>query len=214
MSERPVSGEHGKRVTFCDESRGGFGWISAEPAWMGRTSHALVTDRGVWLVDPVDFPGLDERVRSVGKPCGVLQLLDRHVRDCTAVAARLAVPHLITPERVPGSPFAAVRVPGPLGWSETALWWQDRRTLIVGEAVGTVRYYCAPGRALGVNPVLRVFRPPVALLRFEPEHILCGHGAGVHEGAADCLRDAVRRARRDLPAVVPRLAAARRHSVV
>ena len=67
---------------FCDESDGGFGWISPEPAWMGRASHALAADGGVWLVDPVDFAGLDERVRSLGEPRAVLQLLGWHNRDC------------------------------------------------------------------------------------------------------------------------------------
>ena len=53
----------------------------------------------------------------------MLQLLDRHNRDCAEVAQRLGVPHLKVPDAVPGSPFEAIpalRVPG---WKETALWW-------------------------------------------------------------------------------------------
>jgi hypothetical protein len=201
-------------VSFCDESESGFGWIAAEPDWLGRTSHALVSDGDVWLVDPVDFAGLDERVAALGRPRGVLQLLDRHGRDCAALSARLGVPHLITPAELPGSPFEPVRVKGRGGWRETALWWPEQRTLIVAEAVGTVRFYCAPGRSLGVNPVLRLLRPPTVLLGFAPEHILCGHGWGVHDGASDALQHAVRCARRELPAVLPRLAVARRHSAL
>jgi len=199
---------------FCDESDDGFGWIAAEPTWMGRASHALAASGGVWLIDPVDVAGLDERVATLGEPRAVLQLLGWHHRDCAAVAARLGVPHLVCPVDVPGSPFEAIRVPGIPGWRETALWWAERRTLIVSEAVGTVRYYRAPGRVLGIHPVLRAFRPPRTLLRFEPEHILCGHGAGVHDGATEALRTAVGHARRDLPAALPRLVAARRHSAV
>ena len=200
-------------AAFCDEDEGGFGWVAAEPGWMERASHALVADGGVWLVDPVDFPGLDEQAYSRGEPRGVLQLLGRHHRDSAAVAARLGVPHLVTPAEVPGSPFQAVRIEGIRGWHETALWWPDRRTLIVAEAVGTVRYFCAPGQPLGVHPVLRLFRPPTALLRFKPDHILCGHGKGLHTDAATALQDAVSRARRDLPLVLPRLASARRSAV-
>jgi len=78
-------------------------------------------------------------------------------------------------------------------------------TFVVADAVGTAAYYVAPGRRLGVNPVMRLFRPPKALLRFEPEHVLVGHGEGLHENATEELRLAVRHARRDLPRVVPKL---------
>ena len=196
---------------FCDESDGGFGWISREPDWMARTSHALALDGRVWLVDPVDFAGLDGRIRALGEPAGVLQLVGWHNRDSAAIAARLGVPRLVTPAEVPG--LEAIPVKGFPRWRETALWWPERRTLVVGEAVGTVRYYRAPGRAVGIHPFLRL-RPPAALTRLEPEHILCGHGAGVHDGAAAALREAVRHARRDLPAVIPRIVRAKRHPAV
>jgi hypothetical protein len=198
-------------VLLCDESDTGFGWISPAPDWMARASHALAADGRVWLIDPVDFGGLDDRVRLLGDPAGVLQLLGWHHRDSAAIAARLGVAHLITPDAVPDSPFETTRIAGIRGWRETALWWPEERTLIVAEAVGTVRYYCAPGRPLGIHPFFRVFRPPSALLRFEPDHILCGHGPGLHADAAKTLRDTVDRARRDLPVVLPRIAAARRH---
>ncbi len=197
-------------VTICDESDAGFGWIAPEPAWMERTAHALVADAGVWLVDPVDFPGLDDRVTTLGEPRGVLQLLDRHGRDCATLAARLGVPRLVNPSTVPGSPFKAFAVPAVPGWNETALWWAERRTLVVTEALGTARYYRAPGRALGINPVLRLLRPPTALLDYEPEHLLVGHGAGLHENVTAELGEALRRSRRDLLRVTPRILGARR----
>jgi hypothetical protein len=104
-------------------------------------------------------------------------------------------------------------VPAVPGWAETALWWPERSTLVVTEAVGTASYYRAPGRAVGVNPVLRLLRPPTALLRYRPDHLLVGHGAGLHEDTAAALEHAVRRSRRDLPRVVPRLFAAGRATV-
>jgi hypothetical protein len=197
-------------VTICDESDAGFGWISPEPPWMGRASHALVEGGGVWLVDPVDVPGLEDRVGALGEPRGVLQLLGRHTRDCARLAARLGVPHLVTPSTVPDSPFALFPVPGVPGWKESALWWAERRTLVVSEAVGTTRYYRAPGRPLGVHPLLRLLRPPTVLLGYRPEHLLVGHGAGLHEDAAEALVEAVKRARRELPRTVPRMLGARR----
>jgi hypothetical protein len=42
--------------------------------------------------------------------------------------------------------------------------------------------------------------PPRSLLAVEPEHILVGHGEGVHEHASTALREAVEHAqRRALP---------------
>ena len=43
----------------------------------------------VWLFDVIDDPDLDARVRELGEPAAVVQLLDRHNRDCGAVAQRL-----------------------------------------------------------------------------------------------------------------------------
>ena len=45
---------------------------------------------------------------ALGEPAGVVQLLDRHNRDCAAVAAELGVPHLVVPDAVPDSPFEAI----------------------------------------------------------------------------------------------------------
>lgn len=193
-------------VTFCDESEWGFGWIADEPAWMQRASHALRDDRGgVWLIDPVDFPGLDERVRALGRPAGVLQLLDRHNRDCAPVSARLGVPIWIAPRAVPGSPFEVVEVRRWKRWQEVALWWPERKVLVVAEALGTPRYYRAPGEELGVHPLMRPV-PPRLLERFPAEHVLCGHGAGVHgPGAAAAVHAALSAARSNGLRVLPRL---------
>ena len=192
-------------VTFCDEQPWGFGWIAAEPRFLQRASHALLADDGcVWLIDPVDFPGLDERVRALGRPAGVIQLLDRHRRDCAPVSARLGVPIWITPRAVPGSPFEVVELKRSRRWQESALWWPQQRVLVVAEAVGTVRYFRAPGEALGIHPLLRL-TPPRALLAYEPEHVLVGHGAGVHENASTALRDAIRHSRVNALRVIPRL---------
>ena len=192
-------------VTFCDEAPWGFGWIAAEPRFMQRASHALLAGGGVWLIDPVDFPGLDERVRALGRPAGVIQLLDRHGRDSASVSARLGVPIWITPPAaVPGAPFEVITVKRSRVWRESALWWPEQRVLVVAEAVGTAGYFRAPGEALGVHPLLRL-APPRRLLGFEPEHVLVGHGAGVHESATGALHAAIRNSRRDALRVLPRL---------
>ena len=175
---------------LADEWDGGFGWIVDEP--LSRASHALLLGGGVWLIDPVDVPEAEEHVRALGEPAGVLQLLDRHNRDCAEVAARLGVPHV----KLSGAgPFEAVRVVDLPRWKEIVLWWPARRVLIAADALGTFAYWVARGERLGVHPLLRLF-PPRQLERLEPEHILAGHGTGVHEGATPALQEALRTSRR------------------
>ena len=184
----------------------GFSWVMREA--MTRTSHALATDDGVWLVDPVDEPEAMERAAALGPPAGVLQLLDRHNRDAAAIAARLGVPHLRVPDSVPGSPFSVVRVIDIPIWHEIALWWPERRVLAVAEVVGTNESYTLGHGAVGVQATLRL-RPPGALRGYQPEHLLVGHGRGVHgPEAAEALTRAYARSRRDLPRLallVPKL---------
>jgi len=181
-------------MRFCDD-RGehGFSWIVNEP--MARTSHALAADGMVWLVDPVDWPEAIDRAVALGRPAAVLQLLDRHNRDCAAVAERLGVPHLVAPTEIPGSPFEIVDVVRRKRWQEAALWWPAKRTLVVAEAVGTIPFFTVAGDPVGVHGLLKPF-PPKALCAFEPEHLLVGHGEGLHgPGTAPALATALRRSR-------------------
>jgi hypothetical protein len=187
-------------VRVCDELEdGSFGWI--EPGFLRRCSHALAVDGRVYVIDPGDEDGLDERINAAGEPAGVIQLLDRHNRDCTELARRLAVPlhYLAAP-----APFVAIPLATPPRWNEIALWWPERRVLVCADALGTISYFRAPGERLGVHPLLRL-RPPRALRRVYPEHVLTGHGAGVHDDAAAALHEALRTSRRRLPAALGRL---------
>jgi hypothetical protein len=185
-------------VRLCDETEWGFGWLQEER--LQRTSHALRAEGRVWLFDPVDSPGVEERIRALGEPAGVIQLLDRHRRDCAALAGRLGVPlHEMPFDGVPGAPFVPVPIVQRRLWREVALWWPEEKVLLCGDALGTVRYFVAPGELLGVHPLLRV-TPPKALSRFAPRHVLCGHGEGVHgDEAAPALAEALTTARRRLP---------------
>jgi hypothetical protein len=199
-------------VTY-DDFDFGFSWLPDEA--LSRTAHAIDTGDGVWLVDPVDVPEAIERARALGTPAGVIQLLDRHNRDCAAIAARLGVPYLRLPGTVPGSPFQVIDVLDIPRWHERALWWPERRVLVVAEVVGTNGIYrLGPGPA-GIHPMLRA-APPGALRHYQPEHLLVGHGRGVHGPlAAGGLEDAYDRARKDLPKLALKLpgmakAAARR----
>ena len=146
--------------------------------------------------------------QALGEPAGLLQLLERHNRDGAQIADRLGVPHLRLPSAVPGSPFEVVSVVSVPGWRELALWWADRRVLVVSEAIGTGPMFRPSGGATaGVHLFLRGLTPS-ALRRFEPEHLLVGHGRNVHEGATEALRTAYARRLRDLPRVLKRLPSA------
>lgn len=166
---------------------------------MGRASHALLAGDRVWLIDPVDEPEAEAGVRSLGEPAGVLQLLDRHNRGCAAWAARLGVPHLRAWESTGDAPFEALPVRRSRWWKEVALWEPARRTLVCADALGTLPYFRAPVERIGWHPLVRPF-PPRSLARVDPERILVGHGAGIHDEAAGALRDALARGRRRMPA--------------
>jgi hypothetical protein len=148
------------------------------------------------VIDPVAWPEAEARIRSLGEPAGVIQLLDRHNRGCTEVAERLGVPHLRVPDEAP--PFEVVRLVENRRWRERALWWPEGRVLVVADALGTAGYFLARGERLAVHPILRFF-PPRRLGRFAPESVLVGHGEGVHDGATEALHEALRTARRRLP---------------
>jgi hypothetical protein len=161
-------------------------WI--EPGFMQRASHAV----DGWVIDPVYD---EDALARVIEPVGVVQLLDRHERDCARVAALLGVLHHVVPDEPPArAPFEVLPVLRRKRWHEVALWFPEHRTLVCADALGTAQYYRAPGERIAVSPLLRL-TPPRVLLRVEPEHVLVGHGAGLHEDAAAAVRSAVTGAR-------------------
>ena len=183
-------------VRFCDEFDRGFGWI-IEDELLRRCSHALVADGRVWLTDPVDGEGVEERVRAAGEPAGVIQLLDRHRRDSRELARRLGVPHHEVPvELIDGAPFEFLVVRKGWWWKEVALWWPEPRVLVCADALGTVGYFVAPEERLGLHPLLRPIPPRRRLGGVQPEVVLCGHGDGILSGADAPFQEALSTARR------------------
>ncbi len=196
------------RLRPLDTFAFGFSWIVDEP--LRRASHALVDDARVWLVDPVDVADAIERAQGLGAVAGVVQLLDRHNRDCAQLARRLDVPHARVPDALPDTPFEVLSVVHLPRWRESALWWPGRRALVVAEAVGTAPLFTAGRAPAGIHPLLRL-RPPGRLRGIPPEHLLVGHGEGVHgAAAAPALEQAYARSRRDLPRVLAALPSAMR----
>lgn len=178
----------------------GLSWLADEGEMMQRACHAVRLGGTVWVVDPVDVQGLDERIASVGEPAGVLQLLDRHDRDCAVVAERFGIPHHRIPfGGVDGAGFETVTVIRNRLWNEVAIWSAADRALVVPEAVGSAPYFRSGDEAIGVHPFLRLI-PPRKLSAYEPVHLLTGHGTGMHgPGTPEALRDALDASRRRLP---------------
>ena len=179
----------------------GLSWLADGEEKMARACHAVATETGVWVIDPVIVDGLEERIAELGAPIGVIQLLDRHDRDCAELAERLGVPHHRIPfDGVPDSPFEVIRVIDNRFWKEAALWWPERSALVVAEAVGSAAYFRAGSEQLGVHPMLRPTPPRGRLGRYRPEHLLSGHGTGMHgPETADALADCLAGSRRRIP---------------
>jgi hypothetical protein len=177
----------------------GITWI--EQNAMARAAHALVDDGRVWLIDPYENAEAMAAAAELGPPAGVLQLLDRHNRDCQAIAQRLGVPLLRLPADTAdtaGTPFTAMSIISNRAWREVALWWADERALVVAEAIGTAPAF-ALGRRAGVHPMLRLVPPRAKLSGFEPERLLVGHGEAIESGADPALSEALAHSRRDVP---------------
>jgi hypothetical protein len=180
---------------FCDEQDWGFGWITEEK--LRRTSHAVRTREGVWIFDPVRWQPALERARELGTVVGVVQLLDRHGRDSADVAAALGVANYVVPlQGVSAAGLETLPIRTGRFWKEVAAWIPEHRALVCGDALGTVAYFRARNERIGLHPLLRP-RPPRSLGRYEPRHILVGHGEGIHgEDVPAALEEALRTARR------------------
>jgi hypothetical protein len=181
-----------------DEHDDCFGWTADER--IARTSHALRVAGRVYLIDPLAGDGVEQRVQSLGEPAAVLQLLDRHKRDCAEWARRLGVPHLRAWEGVPGTPFELLPVYDNRVWREVALWEPATATLVCADSLGTLAYFRAPGERIGWHPLVRLLPPP-AFRGVAPLRILVGHGRGLDVAAEAALAELVEHGRgRLLPA--------------
>lgn len=203
-----------------DEWDAGFGWV-AHPEEVGhRTSHALLGDDGdVWVVDPLDAPGLDDRLAALGSVAGVVVCSDYHARDAATLARRhdvsvhlprwlsrarerLDAPVTTVTDAVGASGFEMRRcVPFP-GWNEALLVHERDATLYVPDVLGTTRLFTVGPERVGSYLLCRVRFPKRAFAGLAPERLLVGHGEGVFDDAAGALDTALSGTRRRLPAAL------------
>jgi hypothetical protein len=190
----------------------GVGWLAHPEETMERASHALTTEAGVYLVDPVDAAGVEELVEDLDGVVGVVVLSNYHSRDATAFADRHDVP-VYLPDgldevvtgveverfsgRLPGSGYTLLPVDVSASWQEYALF--DGETLYVSESVGTADYFRVGDERLGVLTLRRLSPPREALGGLQPERLLVGHGEGIHRDATVALSDALVHSRARFP---------------
>ncbi len=216
MIYMPMKGDGSTTLAEIDRFDGGVGWVAYPNETMQRASHALDTDEGLWLVDPVDADSLDELLAEFGEVAGVVVCLDRHKRDAAQIARRhdvsVHIPRWMSDvaskidaptERVDGQlsgtdyELFEIRNSSVPPWQEAGLYNPDTGTLVVPESVGTASYFTVESERLGVHPMLRMVPPRKTLGRFTPERVLVGHGAGVLDDAADALAAALAGSKRN-----------------
>ncbi|EMA72759.1 hypothetical protein [Halorubrum distributum] len=143
-----------------DRWDGGIGWLAHPNETGHRTSHAVVgEDGGVWLIDPIDAPRIDEELSTFGDVRGVIVCSNYHVRGADVFAARYDVPVYCPPwlsrgtsqldasiepetNTVGTSGFELRRCRPFPGWSEAIAYRGFDETLYVPDVLGTSR--CSP----------------------------------------------------------------------
>ena len=202
-------------VQVIDEGDDAVGWLAHPEEDGQRASHALATRDGVWVIDPLDAPGVDDLLADLGTVAGVAVLSEYHARDAGTVAERhdvaVHVPEWLdrVPNRVDtpvertdgvlgGSAISVERSTSLPGWTETVAWHDRTATLYCPDILGTAPGYTVGDERVGVFLTHRLF-PPHDLLGREPDRLLFGHGPGVSAGADAALRDAITGARRRVP---------------
>jgi hypothetical protein len=199
----------------------GVGWIAHPNEDGERASHALKAGDGVWVIDPVDAPGVDGLVEEFGDVAGVVVLSSHHARDAGTIATRhdvaVHIPRWMDriTERVDAPIEREETVLGSLGFDVTrveplslyqgAIAYRDTDgTLIVPDLLSSGSAYPVGNERIGVMLGARLFPPRDTFDGLEPERILFGHGEGVFEDATTALNDALTGARKRFPQALVR----------
>jgi hypothetical protein len=212
--------EPGEEVTTVRRWENGLTWVAHPDEGMHRSSHALVIDEDVWLVDPLDAEGLDDELAALGTVAGVVVLTNSHGRHADRLAERHDVSvHVPGCFDDPGSDFDTpvqtfddeladtgfdlVWEKDGSGWKEGALYHPDRRTLVIPDALMTCLFTSEEGR-LEMFPLFRWSPPRQELGSLDVDRILVGHGEPVFDDAQTALDGALAVSRRGVPSAVVR----------
>ncbi|MDS0283380.1 hypothetical protein [Haloarcula onubensis] len=193
----------------------GVGWRARPDEDGQRTSHAFrAPDGGVWLVDPLDAPGVEAVYADLGEVVGVAVLADYHARDAGVFAKRHGVPVTVptgldraaemvdAPVRRVTDSLAGfdLRRVSPLGaWTETVAYRERDATLYVPDVLSSGPAFTVGDERLGLNVLARLAPPRAAFAGVDPNRVLLGHGTGLFGDASEALGESLRNARRRLP---------------
>ena len=205
---------------IIDRWSGGIGWLAHPDETGMRASHAFVgDDGGVWVVDPLDAPDIDDELETFGEVAGVVVLSNYHARDADTFAARHDVPVFLprwlsrvaeqiespseyVVENIGTSGFEIRRCAPFPGWDEAIAYREADGTLYVPDVLGTAPLFTVGEERLGTYLMCRLFPPRGVFEDVSPERILVGHGTGLFENAPTALTDALAGARRRFPAAL------------
>jgi hypothetical protein len=197
-----------------DSWDGGFGWVAHPDEAGSRTSHAVRTVDGVYLFDPLDAPGIDDRIAELGDVASVATLSEYHARDAGVFARRYDVPVTVprwlsrvhdrvdaSVERVDDSLAGfELRPVRPLSaWRECLAYRTCDRTLYVPDYLSSHAKFTVGSERVGLPSLSRLDPPREAFAGYEPNRILFGHGSGVFDDAEGALRDCLDGARLRAP---------------
>jgi hypothetical protein len=203
-------------IQIIDRWDDGFGWL-AHPGEDGRrASHAISGEDGVWVIDPVDAPGLDGLLEELGEVTGVIVLCSYHTREADIVANRHDVPvyiprwmdRVVNRVNAPikqyettfgNSGFETYRFEPLSLWQEAVAYREADGTLIVPDLMGSAPGYTVDHERVGLVLSHRLFPPRGRLGDLDPERILFGHGEGIFENAGTALDTALSGARKRFP---------------
>ena len=172
------------RIEVVDRWDTGIGWMAHSDEATQRTSHAIKGADGVWVFDPLDGPGIADRIDDLGSVAGVAVLSNYHSRDATVFAERHGVPvHLPTwmdnaAEHVDaqiarydapagqwvelGESGIEIRTVDPTtAWREAIAYLPTERSLRVADMLSTNSFYTVGDERLGCYFFHR-FAPPRA----------------------------------------------------
>lgn len=187
----------GDDLNILKEWDHGFTWMAHPDADLRRSSQAIEVDKNVWLVDPLDAVGLDDKLADLGGVVGVVVLGSHHERHADRLARRHGVAvHVPEWFRASGRNFEAPVKDISNGLNDTgfellflrdnafrqegALYHPARKTLIVSDTLMTALFSSKPGRP-ELFPPARI-RPSYDALRgLEVDRLLLSHGEPVFE---------------------------------
>ena len=207
--------ERGTDPRIVDEFEAGFGWIAHPDEGGQRASHVIVGEDGVWVFDPVDAVGIDQRIEELGPVAGVAVCSSWHARDAGMLASRFDVPvavpswisrvrsRIVAPvldyeNTFPDAAFTLYprrRIPR---FEEAILYHEATATLYVPDSLGTTPHHALPDESIA-PPLTYRLAPPTYLGQLAPDRILVGHGIGIHENATPALSSALESSRRRFP---------------